>query len=444
MKKIIYATLLLGSAFVSQAQDFDTQPSVNFGTENENMNFRVGGRFMADASYYHSDFTPMKSGAAITDARIRTSLGYKKWYFYADFDFAKGKFKQRNIYLQYTEKHNENFHVIRAGYYNNVASMANNTSRGSIHFIARAASTIALAPTRELGFSYKFYNKHFFANQGIFAENNYNIQKAGYQGFTFGGRWVYRPINNEDRTLHIGANFRYGHLGTGEEEQNTLKTNLEVSSTMETYADDNRNFLNAQIPWARDTYTLGAEAIYRDKRFFIRGEYIYKYITKERNDLKLFQAQLGGMYSWTTLDSWQKANPLGANKFSGGYLEGGFIVFGKPYKYNDFEAVVSRLEGKGLQITGRYSYLNLNDVKSGEYYLLGRDQYYPKGYVEDYPVISTSVGGGKLHSATLGLNYSINNFVQIILEYTYSRLQKDKFPSDKNFHSIQSRVVLSF
>ena len=141
MKKYILMPVLAAlslSGSVAQAQDFDNKPVVNVSNSKENLNFTIGARFMMDGAYYHSDFTPVKSGAAITDARIRTSMSYEDWYFYADFDFSKGKFSQKNIFLQYSLEGAKGTHRFKAGYYNNPASMANNTSRGSLHFISRS------------------------------------------------------------------------------------------------------------------------------------------------------------------------------------------------------------------------------------------------------------------------------------------------------------------
>ena len=101
MKKYILVPVLAALSFSGMvAQGFDTDPVVNI--KKDDVKFTVGARMMADVAYYHSDFTPVKSGAALTDARIRTSMEYKNWYFYADFDFSKGKFAQKNLFLQYS------------------------------------------------------------------------------------------------------------------------------------------------------------------------------------------------------------------------------------------------------------------------------------------------------------------------------------------------------
>ncbi len=85
MKKYILMPLLAVFALTSVAQDFDTDPTLELENAEKQVKFTVGARMMADAAYYHSDFTPLQSGASITDARIRTSMTYKDWYFYADF-----------------------------------------------------------------------------------------------------------------------------------------------------------------------------------------------------------------------------------------------------------------------------------------------------------------------------------------------------------------------
>ena len=447
MKKYILMPVLAAlslSGSVIQAQDFDNNPVVNVSNSKENLNFTIGARFRMDGAYYHSDFTPVKSGAAITDARIRTSMSYEDWYFYADFDFSKGKFSQKNIFLQYSLEGAKGTHRFKAGYYNNPVSMANNTSRGSLHFISRSAAANAFSPSRELGLSYIFYNDHFFANQGVFAENKYNDQPSGYQGMSLGGRWVWRPINNDDRTFHLGAAFRYANIATGTVENNVLKTELDMGSSLETYVDATQDFLSAKLPWAKNVYDVGAEFLYKTDDFFARGEYMYKHVTKKRDDQALFEANLGSIDSWGSLESWQKGNPLGDNSFHGAYIEAGYKIFGDPYQYSNSDALLKGLNGRALEVVARYSYTGLNDLVEGEKYVPGRDQYYPNGVLADYPATSLSIGGGNMHSATLGVNYSFNKFAQVMLSYTYNRLDRDKFQYDKNFHVLQARLMFQF
>lgn len=434
------------AAIAVSAQDFDTAPTLELQNKEKEVDFTIGARMMADAAYYHSDFTPLQSGASLTDARIRTSMTYRDWYFYADFGFGGGKFEQKNIFLQYTahDKH-DGKHAIKAGYYTDPAgSMSRLTSLGSYHFISRAGAANALGEGRELGVSYKYTNDRFTAYQGVFSENQYNKEKAGYNGVTVSGRWIVRPIKDENQTLHIGVNARFAHIGGGEEYNNTLRKTLNIGQSLETYVDDDQRFSSCSLDWANNTFDLGAELLYHNRRFFVRGEYFYKSVTKKRDSKTLFDASNNNIDTWGTLDAWVAANPLRTNHFHAGYVEAGFLVFGNKYKYDTDEAVLGGLSGRSLEIVARYNYTGLNDINKGEYFSAGRNQYYPDGYMADYPYNSSSVGGGNVNSFTVGANYSINNYTQLMLDYTLNKLNKDALPYDKTVHAVQARVMFTF
>ena len=446
MKRYIILPALAIMALSLAAQDFDTDPTLKVENKEKDVHFTIGARMMADAALYHTDFTPMQSGAAITDARIRTSMTYKDWYFYADFGFGKGKFSQKNIFLQYT-KHAENgdAHSIKLGYYNDPAgSMARNTSLGSYHFISRPGSSNALGEGRELGVSYKYNSDRFMAYQGVFTENAYNKIESGFNGLTVAGRYLVRPIIDDNQTLHIGVNARFAHIGGGVTTNNVLKKTLYLGQPLETYVDEDDQFVSCELPWINNVFDAGAELLYHNERFFLRGEYMYKHTTKKRDSNTLWEASNNNIDTWGSYDWWLAANPLRNDNFHGGYVEAGFLIFGDPYKYNLCEGLLGGLSGKALELVARYNYTNLNDINEGEYYAVGRNQYYPSGYMEDWPYASSSVGGGKVNSFTFGLNYSFNKYVQLMIDYTFHRLQKDFLPYDKNIHMGQARVQFTF
>lgn len=444
MKKILLTSLAVLFGFSAMAQDFDTDPKVKIDNEKEDLHFKIGARMISDVAWYHSDFTPLKSGAALVDSRIRAGLNYKNWYFFADMGFTKSGFKQKHIFLQYTHEGSWANHIFRGGYYNDCTSMANNTSIASYHFISRPSSTKALQNGRQLGLSYRLVNDRFMAYQGIFAENMYNNQKAGSQGVTLSGRYLYLPINDGFQTLHVGVSGRYQTIGTGEiVSDDVLKTSLIMGSSFETSVDDVQ-LCTATLPWAKTVSNLGAEALYHNSDFFVRGEFMYRHVTKSRDSFALFEKGLGSPYSWTTFESWMNANPLVSNDFTGAYIEAGYKIFGNDYGYNKTEGLLKGLSGKTLEIVARYSYTDLDDLDKSERYIAGRDQYYPGGEVEDWPVQGVSVGGGKMHNITVGLNYSLNDYVTAMFDYGYSRLDRDKYPMDKNFHKLQARMIFNF
>ena len=107
MKKYILLPAMMVAAMLSttavKAQE-DVNPLLKYVNKENDLKASIGGRMFADVAYYHTEWTPMKSGAAITDARIHASLTYGKLFIYADFGFGNGEFSQKNLFAQYTFK----------------------------------------------------------------------------------------------------------------------------------------------------------------------------------------------------------------------------------------------------------------------------------------------------------------------------------------------------
>ena len=369
----------------------------------------------ADVAYYHTEWTPMKSGAAITDARIHAALTYGKLYIYADFGFGNGKFSQKNLFAQYKFKESENgIHLVKAGYYNEPSSMSMMTSSYNYHFITRPSVSQALAPGRALGATYKFFSQHFFADQGIFAQMKYNEQEEGYQGFSLSGRWLWKPVNNNDLTVQFGTGLRYERINGGD------------------------------LPWAKNAFTLNPEFLVKSNRMFARGEFTWKKVWKDRDDQTLFESQLGGQQSWGNLEGWRSGNKLRPTILNGGYVELGYLICGNGYTYDDEYGLLKGMGDKGgLEVVARYSCTNLSDITKGDIFLIGNHKFYPNGKVVDYPY-SSSIDGGTMHAVTLGLNYSFNQYIKIMGEYQYANLSNVYFPDDKNFNQLQLRVMFAF
>ena len=367
-------------------------------------------------------------------------------YIYADFGFGNGKFSQKNLFAQYKFKESENgIHLVKAGYYNEPSSMSMMTSSYNYHFITRPSVSQALAPGRALGATYKFFSQHFFADQGIFAQMKYNEQEEGYQGFSLSGRWLWKPVNNNDLTVQFGTGLRYERINGGEVYQDGVyKTNMHVAANMQTYVDETTKFLSCDLPWAKNAFTLNPEFLVKSNRMFARGEFTWKKVWKDRDDQTLFESQLGGQQSWGNLEGWRSGNKLRPTILNGGYVELGYLICGNGYTYDDEYGLLKGMGDKGgLEVVARYSCTNLSDITKGDIFLIGNHKFYPNGKVVDYPY-SSSIDGGTMHAVTLGLNYSFNQYIKIMGEYQYANLSNVYFPDDKNFNQLQLRVMFAF
>ena len=100
MKKYILLPAMMVAAMLSttavKAQE-DVNPLLKYVNKENDLKASIGGRMFADVAYYHTEWTPMKSGAAITDARIHASylrgLRFREWR-------VQPKKPIRTIYLQ--------------------------------------------------------------------------------------------------------------------------------------------------------------------------------------------------------------------------------------------------------------------------------------------------------------------------------------------------------
>ena len=256
---------------------------------------------------------------------------------------------------------------------------------------------------------------------------------------------MFRPIADETQTLHVGVNARFAHLGGGEVYNNVLKKTYSLGQPLETYVDEDDQFVSADLDWANNVVNLGAEALYNNDKFFARGEFFYKHVTKKRDSYSLYIDAQNNIDGWGDIEWWENANKLKNNNFFGGYVEAGFQILGNGYKYNMQEGLLGGMDGKSLELVARYNYTALNNLTDGEYYNAGRGHYYANGYMEDWPGTgATSVGGGNIHSVTVGLNYAFNRYVLCMFDYTFHKLDKPFLPYDKNFHVAQARVQFTF
>lgn len=444
-KRLLYTAIAAGLLFTSASAQ-----EIKFG-EGDNSSLSktkitIGTRVSMDGAYFMDDVTPIKSGSTIPDARIRLTIQNGKWDAYFDADFGKGVYTQKNIFLRYnfTEKNS-----LRVGYATESFSISSLTSQSDLHFITRSATVNTLAPGRSLGITYKHRGQSFYTETGIYNENLYNKQEVGNQGFAASGRYLFVPVNTDNMAIHVGAVARFKKIENGVVEGNpaVYTKYYHLNSGLETNVDPSVKFLDANIQWADKELKYGAEFLAVTPRFFAQGEYIGTKIDRSRPDQLLYENQLGSLWSWGSLESWQKGNPsLTSLNFNGAYLELGYLLLGNSgYKYDTDNALLKALSGNNLlEIVGRYSYTSLNDVKNGDIYWKAQNKFFPASTgITDYPASSPSIGGGKMQTFTIGLNYNFTSNVRAMLHYTLSKIDSYKF-DDKNIGMLQMRLQFKF
>jgi phosphate-selective porin OprO/OprP len=190
----------------------------------------------------------------------------------------------------------------------------------------------------------------------------------------------------------------------------------------------------------------GLEFLAVGKKFFAQGEFIGSHIVRDRPDELLFENQLGGYWSWTTLKSWLAGNPtLTDLDFYGGYVELGYLLKGTSYRYDRNNALLGRLrDNHAIELVGRYSMTSMNDIADGDFFWKGQNRFFPESTgITDYPPASTSIAGGIVQTITLGANYDFTPNTRLMLHYTHTLIDNYYFEDD-NVGMLQMRLQYRF
>ena len=406
----------------------------------------IGMRFFGDGAYFMGGSSVMRPGLAITNARIRATFRHGAWLFFADCDFAYGRFSQKDLFVRYRLGDQSPVqHDFVFGYYIEPATMSRNSGEGALHFMFLAAPAAALTPGRALGFSYRVRGPWYYAQQGVFTPDLYNAQATRGQRWAISGRWLLRWLCEAGCGAHVGVNARYLLLPRGSDADGTLRSVLVYKSPLENKVDTRWDGLSVEVPWTRSTVGLGVEALLVAGHFFARCEWLCNWVSKARNDELAFVAQGGKLDTPGALAAWIDANPLATSRFRGTYVEMGYQITGPGYSYNSENAVLGDSKNAGaLEVVARYSYTNLNSIFEGEEYRPELKRYTLPGTGLAALGEGRSVAGGILHAATLGVNYAVTNHVKLMASYLLGNMQHPAYPSNSWVHAIQGRLSFTF
>lgn len=341
-----------------------------------------GGMFFDKDTY-----NPIGNGVTIRRARVAMKVAmHKNWYGEIDFDFSGSATEIKDAYIKYTNDL-RSFNI-KAGHFREGFSMETTTTSRYLTFVERSLMS-KFSPSRHLGFQFSYMREKYlfvggvhFNTQGSFDEVEFsqdaNKDNGTDEGYSLTGRFVFRPIIDKEKVLHIGTAFSY----------RTPKTHLEVPNS---YRFSTRSISNVNRKKYLDTDDI---------------------LNVESNTL--FNVELAGAYknmmfqSEYTENNISRTNGLANVNLNGFYAQAGILLRGGKYNYNRNEGEftqVSRGSEKGeLEAAFRFDYIDLNDQNAGIY-------------------------GGGANAYTLGLNYYFNSNVKVMLDYSY--LNHDRYANGK-------------
>lgn len=346
-------------------------------------------RAQLDMAYFFDKNTnnPIGNGLSLRRARfaMKTIL-WGNWKGEVDLDFSNSQLELKDAYVGYMLKGKING-LIKAGNFKEGFSMETTTTSRYITFIERSLVS-KMMPSRHLGINGSFYQDKWLAIAGIHFRDIGDLEEAELskdnnkihgtdEGYSLTGRFVYRPIIEANKVLHIGAAISY----------RTPKTHLEV---LESYRMSTRSFSSINRKKYLDTDDIkdvshnvltGFELAACYNNFFLQSEYMMNSVYRKDDAAAVTE----GVNSTVLMN--------------GFYAQAGVLLFGGKYIYNPAEGEFTQLQrGKDwgdLEFAVRYDYLNLTDLDAEVY-------------------------GGAGEGISLGLNYYPNTNVKIMLNYTYA------------------------
>ncbi|MGL5681961.1 MAG: porin [Marinifilaceae bacterium] len=443
MKKYTLVTALLFSTTLLFAQDAKEQMKafmedgmVTWTNKQKDASFRIGGRVAIEGAYYFDDYIDRASGIAISEARLRAFSTFKDFDTKFDVDFAYNDVAMKDMYIRW---HGGRNWFVKAGNYAEPFSAGNIQSSFDSWFILKSPTVSAMGTGRSVGATFRYYTEPFWAEAGFFSQKVATEKIPGDKGWGVSARALYRFTPYDDNTLSVGGSFNFRRPSANGFKDGKDKYNryTYLQSTIGSNVDD-INFLNAQIANSWGVYRYGAELIKVYRRFYLQAEYIGMTIHRRRDYKYELEQQLGGEFSCTDIACMKEwYGDASTLRFNGCYAQVAWTILGPANTYNYVEGFMNLPRRGSLQVMARYDFTDLNDTKGNTYF---DGKFYKDAAVGKE---GSGIGGGRINSFTVGVNYSLLENLVFKVNYNYTHLNS-YYLLDKDLGTLAAKIQYQF
>ena len=371
---------------------------LSFGDEADEFRGWLDTRLYLDAAHYFEGKNALASGTGLRRARfgVHTVL-YQRWEAELDVDLAGDAVDVNDTWIGYRAERAQ----LKFGQFKEPFGLERLTSSRYLIFAERAPVNEALAPGRKIGLQVAGDGSRWYGALGFFGQEADQDANGDDEAIALTGRFVYRPVQNADRLMHLGLALTRrtpDATRTGSDE-------VRYRSYSESQISGLRFLNTGRIAQVEHSESLAAEAALATGAFLFQGEYLYTAVRRSAGSPDL---ALGG-----------------------GYLLGTWIATGERHSYlateGEFGPVVPTRPGGAWELALRYSALDLNDFAGG-------------------------IQGGNAKHFALGLNWYANPLVRALLNLTF--VNNDEFADggsprgnllgDDDYHFVQLRLQAHF
>lgn len=272
-------------------------------------------------------------------------------------------------------------HSIRAGYHYEPFGNAR-VGTSNYRFLTDAASDKTLGNKRKLGVSYSYNHKWFNFMGGIFSDGDIEKSKPLDQGYALTAKLVGRPLMADKKLIHIGVAPRFSRSEKEVDFTGGLPTDL--------LSKNDNLYVEADIDQVINQWKLDLELILLYNKWYLQGQYFLVHLNRFA---------------------------VGNYNAEGAYIQAGYMILGAEHNYNAKTGMIVNPAPKSLEALIRYNILDLNDA---------------------------GVRGGQLSDITLGMNYFVNKYIAVKINYTYMMVGSSAPQGKDNLGLIQARLQFAF
>lgn len=327
------------------------------------------------------------AGAHISDVRLAAQVLFgSDWYTKVDVGFANNKVTLKDAFLQYNRQN----HCVRAGYMLGLFSLDESSSTNDFVFHTAANVAETFYPDRRIGLSYTRSLPAYYFSAGVFCGDGLTFSETVEPGYSLTGRGVWRPVNETGRLFHLGAGALFKVPDRNTE---TGRRALRLKSKGVTYMPAPR-LLDFTLESVKNQLQTNLECLLFQQRWLFQGEYLWMRV--------------------------QQAASAPAYVAQGGYVQGGFLIRGTRFAYDNLDALsVMPTEPHAILLACRYNFTDLNDAGSHLY-------------------------GGCQHDLSVGINYYFNRYLSSRLNYAHIWTDRYAAQGTCSLNMMQLRIQVRF
>ena len=246
----------------------ETPHPLFFGAPGDDFSGWIDGRIHLDAAHYFEGKNRLDSGTDLRRVRLGVhAILYRSWEAEIDINLAGDEVDVDDTWIAYRNKTKK----IKVGAFKEPFGLERLTSSRYLLFAERSMASEALAPGRKIGLQISQAGTHWYAAAGFFGQEGDETAAGDDEAVALTGRFVYRPIDETERRLHLGLALphRTPNATASGSHQVRFRTFPETRVS-------NRRYLNTgRVSQVDYTESIGFEGGLTTGPLFLQGEYLY-------------------------------------------------------------------------------------------------------------------------------------------------------------------------